>query len=532
MESGQSQFDTPGSPYAGASAPKTYWAVAEPPPLPPPTGTRYARVRVRFAAWLVDLIPLLVLAVLLYWPVASDVFDSLFRAIPDRVRPGQTQFPEVQAAMGEAFANATPGFLRAGTLFQVGSLAYIAGTWLAFGRSPGMALFGIRIAREEDGGRPGVGRVIVRYGGYLLSAIPFLFGFAWALFDRRNQTWHDKLAGTVVVYGTASAPAGGGERAARRPSIGAVVDEAWTLFTRSPGEFIGAIAVVLVPGLIVLIPLVAVYLVLGQDQSIESVRSVRELFSLVGDPAAYQRYNVRMLGATAPTIWLSALMGFVGSMVAAALLGATAAAVTDAGRIESPDTVTRAVKDRLGTLVALGLAGGVISSAATLAIGLPILAIAATQTPDPRAIASVGAFAALAALVIAPASLYFGSIWLLAIVCAVRERLGVAASVRRAWRLSRHRMRWLAGISFVTCLGIAVVVAPIGIVPIGLLSEAYLQGQRLPIAFSMVLVGLISFVTAPLLSLAFGRMYQGAREDSERDHPAAAVSPSHADRVV
>ena len=98
MESGQSQFDTPGSPYTGASAPKTYWAVAEPPPLPPPTGTRYARVRVRFAAWLVDLIPLLVLAVLLYWPVASDVFDSLFRAIPDRVRPGQTQFPEVQAA--------------------------------------------------------------------------------------------------------------------------------------------------------------------------------------------------------------------------------------------------------------------------------------------------------------------------------------------------------------------------------------------------------------------------------------------------
>jgi hypothetical protein len=35
--------------------------------------------------------------------------------------------------------------------------------------------------------------------GKLLSGLVFGLGFAWALWDKDGQTWHDKIAGTVVV---------------------------------------------------------------------------------------------------------------------------------------------------------------------------------------------------------------------------------------------------------------------------------------------------------------------------------------------
>jgi len=29
--------------------------------------------------------------------------------------------------------------------------------------------------------------------------LPLYLGFLWAVFDRRKQGWHDKIAGTVVI---------------------------------------------------------------------------------------------------------------------------------------------------------------------------------------------------------------------------------------------------------------------------------------------------------------------------------------------
>jgi uncharacterized RDD family membrane protein YckC len=40
---------------------------------------------------------------------------------------------------------------------------------------------------------------VLRYIGYFLSALPLYLGFLWALWDRRHQGFHDKLAGTTVV---------------------------------------------------------------------------------------------------------------------------------------------------------------------------------------------------------------------------------------------------------------------------------------------------------------------------------------------
>lgn len=522
MEPGQVQAgELP--PIEAATPPQTYWAVAQAPAEPPPAGTQYARVRRRFGAWLIDMVVLALVAAVLLWPIAADLFRTIVDALPDRARPGRTYTPEVQAAISEAFAAATPAFLRASAILQLLALAYLAGSWAAFGRSPGMALVGIRIAREEDGQPPGPGRVVIRYAGYLLSAFPFLFGFIWAIFDKRNQAWHDKLAGTIVVRGAPSAPAASGESDPRRPSIGAVLDESWALLTRSPSALLSAIGLVLVPAMVILIPVFAVFLVLQQDQAIRSLGSMRELFALAGDPAAAERYNLRMLGSAAPTIWLPALSGFLGSMVGAVLLGAAGAAVDDAGMIQQPDTVTASVRRHLGPLLALGLAGGALSAGSVLAFGLPALTVASSPSRDPGSLASLTAIAALVLLVFVPVSLYFGSIWLLAIVCVTRERLGAADAFRRAWRLSRRRMRWLAGVGTMVSLAVTVVVAPIALLPNGLLSDLYLQGQRLPIALSIVIMSLVAFVTAPLASLAFVQTYRAARDDLARQATAVTT---------
>lgn len=76
--------------------------------------------------------------------------------------------------------------------------AYCAGFWALLGRTPGMMVFGLRVV-TVDGGPPGAGRSIVRALGYWVSAVA-LAGFAWIAVDRHRQGFHDKLAGTYVVY--------------------------------------------------------------------------------------------------------------------------------------------------------------------------------------------------------------------------------------------------------------------------------------------------------------------------------------------
>ena len=56
----------------------------------------------------------------------------------------------------------------------------------------------VRIVRT-DGERMRFGNCVRRLIGYWVSAILFL-GFLWVLVDNRRQGFHDKIAGTFVVY--------------------------------------------------------------------------------------------------------------------------------------------------------------------------------------------------------------------------------------------------------------------------------------------------------------------------------------------
>jgi uncharacterized RDD family membrane protein YckC len=91
--------------------------------------------------------------------------------------------------------------LLGATLSTASLLAFLflAVLWHAVGCSPGKAIVGLRVVRE-DGERPTLVQATLRLLGYWVSGIPFFLGFVWCLFDARHQTWHDKLARTFVVY--------------------------------------------------------------------------------------------------------------------------------------------------------------------------------------------------------------------------------------------------------------------------------------------------------------------------------------------
>ena len=66
------------------------------------------------------------------------------------------------------------------------------------GQTPGKSAVGVRVIKA-DGSEISDTDAFIRAIGYHVSTLLCGLGFIWAIFDRNNQTWHDKLAGTYVV---------------------------------------------------------------------------------------------------------------------------------------------------------------------------------------------------------------------------------------------------------------------------------------------------------------------------------------------
>ena len=79
------------------------------------------------------------------------------------------------------------------------SVIYYVGYWSKSGQTIGNTLLGIQVV-SKDGTSVSGGKALLRYFGYIVSAIALSLGFLWAAFDRKRQGWHDKIAGTYVVY--------------------------------------------------------------------------------------------------------------------------------------------------------------------------------------------------------------------------------------------------------------------------------------------------------------------------------------------
>lgn len=140
----------------------------------PPLAPEYVGFWKRFVAFLIDTFILLVIAV----PLLLAIYG---RAYFDPAREGLAGF-------WDFFINVVAP-AAAAILF-----------WRYRGATPGKMAIGAKIVDAKTGKPPSTGSLAARYVGYLVSAMPLMLGFAWIAVDRRKQGFHDKIAGTVVVY--------------------------------------------------------------------------------------------------------------------------------------------------------------------------------------------------------------------------------------------------------------------------------------------------------------------------------------------
>ena len=80
------------------------------------------------------------------------------------------------------------------------NIAYFTYFHGATGRTPGKMLLGLQVYCA-DGTEVSFGIAFLRAIGYLVSSLlgTIPLGFIWAAFDPKKQSWHDKIAGTVVI---------------------------------------------------------------------------------------------------------------------------------------------------------------------------------------------------------------------------------------------------------------------------------------------------------------------------------------------
>ncbi len=77
--------------------------------------------------------------------------------------------------------------------------SYIAYMWIRFAATPGKLLLGLRVVNAQTFEKMTLKQATKRFFSITLSIIPLFLGFIWANFNKRCQSWHDKIADTVVV---------------------------------------------------------------------------------------------------------------------------------------------------------------------------------------------------------------------------------------------------------------------------------------------------------------------------------------------
>jgi uncharacterized RDD family membrane protein YckC len=82
-------------------------------------------------------------------------------------------------------------------VLSIGYYVYLEGS--PSGQTIGKRAMNIRVVDFLTGGPLGPSKAFIRWIGRLVSGFVCLLGYFWMLWDQEKQTWHDKLAGTVVV---------------------------------------------------------------------------------------------------------------------------------------------------------------------------------------------------------------------------------------------------------------------------------------------------------------------------------------------
>jgi len=86
-------------------------------------------------------------------------------------------------------------------LSMIISIGYYLATYMNMeGKTIGKKALGIQVIKKDGTPMTDPFSIIIRdVVGKFISGAVILLGYFWMLFDKNNQTWHDKIAGTYVV---------------------------------------------------------------------------------------------------------------------------------------------------------------------------------------------------------------------------------------------------------------------------------------------------------------------------------------------
>jgi uncharacterized RDD family membrane protein YckC len=136
----------------------------------------------RLIAWLIDMAALAIL---------SFILTLIFSGV---------------VTIGEQTDSAILGFLTSATAILLAAInlvlqfLYFGWLWSRSGQSFGMIAMNIRVNRPDGHMLPSFWRAGLRGSlGYWISGLIFGLGYLWALIDKNNETWHDKIFNTRVV---------------------------------------------------------------------------------------------------------------------------------------------------------------------------------------------------------------------------------------------------------------------------------------------------------------------------------------------
>jgi uncharacterized RDD family membrane protein YckC len=141
-----------------------------------PTGARIpARLRVRLAAAIYDLLPL----VGLWFATAAAVLLALHGNV-DVVHPSPIHRASLRISLIAVTA------------------AYFVASWVRGGQTIGMRAWRLRVVAAEGGALPWP-RALARFAVSIRSLAALGLGYAWCLVDAKRRTWHDLASRSAVV---------------------------------------------------------------------------------------------------------------------------------------------------------------------------------------------------------------------------------------------------------------------------------------------------------------------------------------------
>jgi uncharacterized RDD family membrane protein YckC len=105
----------------------------------------------------------------------------------------------IVGSVGALLSGATGGSSAVGLINVVIGVAYYAYLEGTRGQTVGKMAVGVRVVDVDTGEMIGIARGIGRYFARILSGLALGLGYLWMLWDPRKQTWHDKLARSIVI---------------------------------------------------------------------------------------------------------------------------------------------------------------------------------------------------------------------------------------------------------------------------------------------------------------------------------------------